>query len=599
MRTDLAHHYKDREPKETIEIITEFFENNGYKIELFQEVDSVSGTYGYSVTLKYNGIPAGSANGKGMTKEYAYASALGELYERFCNNAYTFGNPLLLKVALESHKQKHGYYYNKEEKIVSSISDNLNQYMYDYFLEIAENDPILMENFLSYANNNKKVLIPFKNIFGNDTIYINPMALFYFQGTNGMVAGNTEEEAFNQGISELVERSGLHRLLDYNKNPILYQLNEDNFPDNLKQLVQNVKNDNNDFYIFDLSYSVGLPIILSILVNKVSKKISVNAGSFPVFEIALERIITETYQNTKSFQEYKGKLRIPFKENNNYNYFIRQTFDGPHQTLFPEKLLNNIKKVDYYNKEVFLSSSDNYNNSTILNYYKNLLEKNELNIYYYDNSYIPDMKAFYLYAPELSKEVSGFRGGYSNVISSSEMHAIKQDGLEFARELLYHLYNYLQTGIIDNFIFDSGDAYADDKLSAAINFYFFNQIPLYPIMKADYVYIYRIFHTILTGNLNKILPDNDIVNIAVNAGLYNFSELIKYCTLLRYVMCEKYSYEEIKEFFEYFSDEITLEDYNNVLDSRYLFTKTFLEPFKERYSIDKLKDLFKLFIEKE
>ena len=176
---------------------------------------------------------------------------------------------------------------------------------------------------------------------------------------------------------------------------------------------------------------------------------------------------------------------------------------------------------------------------------------------------------------------------------------IKKDGFNFAKKLLFYLYSYLQTGVIDPFLLSSGEVCNDEELSAIINFYFFNQIPIYPMNRLSYMYICKIIYAVLTGNLNIVLSDEDIISIATTSQLYNTNELIKYFTLLRYVLSEKYSYEEVKTFFEYFSDEITKEDYDNIIHSEYLFIKTFLEPFKKMYSIENLINIFKPFIDKK
>ena len=47
--------------------------------------------------------------------------------------------------------------------------------------------------------------------------------------------------------------------------------------------------------VYDISYNIGLPIIMSVIVSPGPNLITVNISSFPIFDIALERVITETY----------------------------------------------------------------------------------------------------------------------------------------------------------------------------------------------------------------------------------------------------------------------------------------------------------------
>jgi hypothetical protein len=44
---------------------------------------------------------------------------------------------------------------------------------------------------------------------------------------------------------------------------------------------------------------------MSLIINKITHAISINLGSFPIFDIALERILTELYQGFESFSYLK------------------------------------------------------------------------------------------------------------------------------------------------------------------------------------------------------------------------------------------------------------------------------------------------------
>ena len=79
--------YKDRTPEETISIIKQFFNNRGFTIRESYRPSNIN-THSFGIELYYKDYYITSSNGKGMTKEFALASGMGELYERFHNNPY-------------------------------------------------------------------------------------------------------------------------------------------------------------------------------------------------------------------------------------------------------------------------------------------------------------------------------------------------------------------------------------------------------------------------------------------------------------------------------------------------------------------------------
>jgi ribosomal protein S12 methylthiotransferase accessory factor YcaO len=88
---------KDRTPKETIKIISDFFENKKLKLIYNTYYREESLTWFVRVYLYYNDIVISASNGKGTSEDFAIASGLGEMYERYCNHMLTLGNPFLSK----------------------------------------------------------------------------------------------------------------------------------------------------------------------------------------------------------------------------------------------------------------------------------------------------------------------------------------------------------------------------------------------------------------------------------------------------------------------------------------------------------------------
>ena len=117
MITDLKNKFKDRDPKDTVEKIQSFFKNTIFDLVEEQFILSESGTYSCRYELFYNGRSFLGQNGKGTTKEFAQASGLAELYERFCNYyLINCANPLFSNLYQQTNKELNGYYFSKDEK---------------------------------------------------------------------------------------------------------------------------------------------------------------------------------------------------------------------------------------------------------------------------------------------------------------------------------------------------------------------------------------------------------------------------------------------------------------------------------------------------
>lgn len=109
---------------------------------------------------------------------------------------------------------------------------------------------------------------------------------------------------------------------------------------------------------------------MCLLLDYENSKIHIDFGSFPVFEIAVERVLTEVYQGIINLNNIHYTL-YPSR-----NLSIKEKIFNPLNclNLYPsidEKILLNKKEKCEPNKNIFLFKDDkNYNNIDILNYYK-------------------------------------------------------------------------------------------------------------------------------------------------------------------------------------------------------------------------------------
>ena len=198
--------FKDDSPKNTVYRIKKIMSKLDLKVEekLFCDFE-----YLYSVRLNIKGTNIG-VNGKGISSEFARASAYAEFLERLQNHA-------LVRNYLENNFDSSCpyIYYEDEKKLNKNEILKNSTFLNNY--KIMENNPFLKgyEEYIlhlqkldySYFRNKEELLcVPFYNINNKKTEYlpINLVSNIYL--SNGMCAGNTNDEAILQGLCEVIER---------------------------------------------------------------------------------------------------------------------------------------------------------------------------------------------------------------------------------------------------------------------------------------------------------------------------------------------------------------------------------------------------------
>lgn len=318
MKLERKKPYKAKAPEETILQIREILHNELGILLKEEHFKGDNEFYSCRITIANNNIGdlGIGTNGKGMTFEYALASAYGEFMERLQNQALIFnrhfGNRYQLEPTSESdlsnilkHKRAVlNYFFAPDEELVtydSSKRELLTQCIDESELELADR----------HYNGRLIPMVPYVNVT-NSVIEKLPASLIFANCTsNGMCAGNTPFEAIIQGLCEVLERYILRRIyfenlsfptipLDYFKGTSIYsKIN------NLKQKY------NWDFLIKDCSCGINIPAIGILIVDKSNCKYKFHLGVDPSPITALERSITETYQgrSTVFFQDLDWKTQ--------------------------------------------------------------------------------------------------------------------------------------------------------------------------------------------------------------------------------------------------------------------------------------------------
>ena len=567
-------HYKDREPKETVEIVKNFFTNRGLTVQevLFQK--SEAGTYSSRIEIYYKHLMVVSSNGKGLTPELCWASAYAESYERFCNLYGPCFNYTFQKKYFENNFNQFGYYWAPGEKEISieylkKDTPEIWTYLYNYLG--TEQKVLNYLNIISKTSDDKLIGVPMKHMSNNNVKYYDPRLYLLTVHSKGLSAGNTVIEALNQGISEIFEDE-VWDLILFKPLSTLYEIDKKYITDStLLEKINNIEKSGNIFKSFDMSYVTGTPVIMSILFNPINYETHINIGTFPVFEIALERSITEMYQGIQIYSKTSNEFQILGKINNAVLDSFRNNYTQA--PFIREEILNNIKICAP--SDVFMSKEQATSSEIIFNYYKKLIEEKGYNIYYKDNSLIPEMAAVSIYCPEVVLESDDL------IRFEKTSKLIKNDALnniQLVRDLV-ELVNDTEFTIKElEFILD--EVYKQFQTYETIGIIYGSLLPFDDINPIYNCQGNSCLTLALKDFTYGIYNNPNEVSMGFNNSIF-FSEVRKYLTLQNYIRSNLYTNEEIKQFFSNFNIEITDEDMDNYNSSAYLAYKCFYEPFKK------------------
>ncbi|NSW89830.1 MAG: YcaO-like family protein [Firmicutes bacterium] len=317
-----ATRYKECSPLETIHNVRNILYHLGIltKEEWKQDVKGY-----YSLNLSIVGTSLFS-NGKGTSCEYALASAYGELIERLQNFVVFKYTKAMRKEALEYRD----FYLAPDEKYVSidEILHNSEKWLEVFTFEaedINEKKSLLerwkMADYLS-SDRPDFVALPYLNITENSINYIPAIMLISRYGSNGMCAGNTVEEALVQGISETIERYVNFKIISDGIVPPT--IPESYIMEHCTHLYKMIKELESrgpfKLVIKDCSLGQGFPCIGIIFLDKKRGTYFVKFGAHPIFEIALERGMTELMQGRR-MDDLDWMVKFSYLENTEISKF--------------------------------------------------------------------------------------------------------------------------------------------------------------------------------------------------------------------------------------------------------------------------------------
>ena len=308
-------------------------------------------------------------NGKGMSREYALASAYGEFMERIQNKA----------MFREGLKYATSYYL---DDMHGSFSNNIR-------------DNGLALDFLYYPDEFLKddgvIYSPFLNLMTHRT---EEFPIGYYRsvcGSTGMSAGNTIEEAICQALNEIVERYILCKIFSSGIRPRVLPVGH--FAGTL--IYQKIESLEKDYkiVIHDWSQDKGFPVIGMLLQRKEGGAYTYRVGADFNIITALERCFTETFQGSEVLNKL---LKSPSSDYEcSYQDYMRCRHNGT--GVFPPYLLFDFedeKELSYPHQD-FLSYKEE------VSFYLDWLKLNGYTAYIHDNSFL-GFPAVTIYIPGMS-----------------------------------------------------------------------------------------------------------------------------------------------------------------------------------------------------
>ncbi len=353
--------YKDESPERTVKRLKEILKKNGIEVEENWKKKSSIGTYSLRLCIKGTNL---GQNGKGMTKDFATASAYAEFFERYQNGILVFRQ--------EKPTREFPFVYAPDEKNLSAseLAQNSNAFLdrlyneekqgnesKEYFLKelLGENSQII--------DVNNHISLPYYSVKNKKITYLPHIISCHLCTTNGMCAGNTPEEAMIEGICEILERYVSMKLI-YDKIclPEIPAEYISKFP-RVKEMVDKIKS-NKDYIckVVDCSLGGKYPVAGLIVIKKNTGKFGFKLGAHPDYGIAMERCFTEAAQGMDIYEYATGCL-FDFKNEDIFKDENVREFVNSNVATIPYEVFG--KECDYEFTE--MKDVSDLNNREILN----------------------------------------------------------------------------------------------------------------------------------------------------------------------------------------------------------------------------------------
>ena len=299
--------YKETTPDKTVKRIREILKK--HKIEVEENWTKKSSVNTYSLRLCIKGTNIGQ-NGKGMTKEFALASAYAELLERYQNGMLVFRQ--------EKPTEELPFIYSGDEKklTIDEIIEEKDSFTEKIFEENKDKYANKKELLQEILGKEKEIIaLPYYSVKDKKVLYIPHVLSCHLCWTNGMCAGNGAEEAMIEGISEILERYVSTQIVCKGLSlPEIPDFYLKKFPKVYDMLEKLRKNEKYLCRLLDCSLGGKYPVAGLVVIQKNTGKFGFKLGAHPDYGIAMERCFTEAAQGMDIY-DYSQSCLFDFENN--------------------------------------------------------------------------------------------------------------------------------------------------------------------------------------------------------------------------------------------------------------------------------------------
>lgn len=250
----------------------------------------------WSVHIQNVNCPLCFANGKGASKKAALASALGEYFERLSTNYFFtdfyLGQQIANSEFIHYPNEKWFIIQDNNQLPAGLLSEELLAF-YDPDNQLSAYDLVDLQS----SNSQRGICaLPFIQQSNQATIYVPVNLIANLYASNGMSAGNSQNEARVQALSEIFERYVKNRIISEAISlPTIPDEVLNRYPNTLKS-IQSLQQEGFPIFCFDASLGGQYPVICVVLFNPDNGTCYASFGAHPDFGVALERTVTELLQ---------------------------------------------------------------------------------------------------------------------------------------------------------------------------------------------------------------------------------------------------------------------------------------------------------------
>lgn len=423
--------HKDATPAETIARIRDCYQSLDLEMDCRVErhIDGVYSAYILDVRSGWN------AAGKGTTEEYCLASAYGESMEHLCNH-FAFD---ISKTGTDAQTHMGFLRYPDEVWLpIHHIREAAPAVFQDMERCFAPDESgMTLELVWQAILGERTPFIPYYSIAQKQTVMLPDAVLSKMCGSNGGGSGNTPEEAIGHALDEILERHAKYRIIYDRLTPptIPPEYIHSRCPE-LYDLIRRIeKTGGLSVIVKDASLGQGYSVVCILVIDAEHQRYLANFGAHPCFEIALERCLTELFQDHDCVEELlKREEMIPWGETSEERLFglsnwVSLLRDDIGQ--LPDSIFGTHTSWKFEPWPVYT----HYTNKIGMRHQLEILLNNGLDVYIRNNSFL-GFPVYKVYVPFLS--CSHLKFDRSMVIEAdmaNQIHRYLTEGISAEQEM--------------------------------------------------------------------------------------------------------------------------------------------------------------------